>query len=110
MKGLSQIHAYIHSPPNSPPIQAAIEHFVEFYVLHSKSLLVIYFKYSSVYMPVPNPLIIPSLHRSPLAPISSFSKAVSLFLFCKFICNTFFFFFLRFPCKRDVIGYFSFSV
>ena len=47
------------------------------------SSLVIRFKYSSVYMSIPNSLTIPSFHPSPLVTISSFSKSVCLFLFCK---------------------------
>ena len=49
----------LNSPPNSPPIQAATYHWAEFPVLYSKSLLVIHFKYSSVYMSIPNSLTIP---------------------------------------------------
>ena len=49
-KGLSHIYTCIHSSPNSPPIQAATEHWAEFLGLYSRSLLVIHFKYSSVYM------------------------------------------------------------
>ena len=35
-------HAYIHSSLNFPPIQAATQHWVEFHVLYSRSLLVIW--------------------------------------------------------------------
>ena len=49
-------------------------------MLYSRSLLVIHFKYSSVYMSIPNSLTIPSPHPSPLVTISSFSKSVSLCL------------------------------
>ena len=35
--------------PKPPPIQVATKHWVEFHVLHSRSWLVIHFKYSSVY-------------------------------------------------------------
>ena len=43
-------HTYtcIHSLPNSFPILAATQHWTEFSVLYSRSLLVIHFKYSSV--------------------------------------------------------------
>ena len=51
---------------------------MEFSVLYSRSLLVIYFKYNSVYMSIPNSLIIPPPHPSPLVTISSFSKSVSV--------------------------------
>ena len=48
MKGLSHTYTCIHSSPNSPPIQADIEHWAELPVLHSRTLLVICFNYSSV--------------------------------------------------------------
>ena len=53
----------------------------EFLVPYSKSLLVIYFKYSSVYIPIPNTLTIPP--HQPFLPvtINFFSKSVNLF--CK---------------------------
>ena len=50
--------------------------------LYSRSLLIIHFKYSSVYTSIPNSLSIPSLYLSPQATISSVFKSVSLFLFC----------------------------
>ena len=50
--------------------------------VHGRSLLVIHFKYSSVYMSIPNTLTIPSPQLSQVT-VSSFSKAVSLLLFCK---------------------------
>ena len=53
-------------------------------MLYSRSLLVIHFKYSGVYTSIPNSLTIPSPYPSPLKTISSFSKSVILFLFCKF--------------------------
>ena len=46
IKGLSHTYTCIHSPLNSPPIQAATKHWAEFLVLYSRTLLVIYFKYS----------------------------------------------------------------
>ena len=53
----------------------------------NRSLLVIYFKHSSVYMSIPNSLTIPPLHPFLLVTISSIS--VSLFFFVnKFICIT----------------------
>ena len=77
---------YLFSP-NSLPIQAATKHWAEFRMLYTRSLLVIHFKYSSVYMSIPKSLSNPSPHPSPNpATISPFSKTVSLFLFCKFIC------------------------
>ena len=44
---------YIYSLLDSFPIQVITEYWVEFPVLYSRSLLVIYFTYSSVYMSVP---------------------------------------------------------
>ena len=49
-------------------------------------LLLIHFKYSSVYIFILNSLTLPSLHPSPLATLNLFSKSMSLFLFCKFTC------------------------
>ena len=49
-KGLSHTYTCIHSPPDSPPIQAATQHWAEFPVLCSRTVLVIHFKYSSVYV------------------------------------------------------------
>ena len=46
--------------------------------LYSRSSLVIHFKYSSVYMSIPNSLTILSSHPSLLATISSFSKFMRL--------------------------------
>ena len=40
------------SPPNSPPIQAASWHWADFHVLYSRSLVIIRFKYSSVYLSI----------------------------------------------------------
>ena len=78
-KGLSHIYTYIHSPPSSPPIQAATWHWAEFPVLHSRALLAIHFKYSSVYMSILNSLTMTSPHPSPSpVTISSFSKSVIL--------------------------------
>ena len=66
------------------------------------------FKYSCVYMSIPNSPTIPSPHPSFLATISLFSKSVSLFLFCKEV-HLYNFFFLD-SNIRDVIRYFSFFV
>ena len=52
-------------------------------VLYSRELLVILLKYSSVCKLIPNSLTIPSPQPPPPAVVSSFSKSVSLFLFCK---------------------------
>ena len=45
-----QIYIYLHSFLDSFPIKAITEYWVEFPVLYSMSLLVIYFIYSSVYI------------------------------------------------------------
>ena len=57
-KRLSHTYTRIHFPPNVPPIQAATN-IEQFRVLYSRSLLVIYFKYRSVYVSIPNSLTIP---------------------------------------------------
>ena len=62
---------------NSPPTQAATQHWAKFPVLDSRSLLVIHFKYSSVYMSIPNSLTIPFPHPSPLTVMSWFWKSAS---------------------------------
>ena len=54
----------------------------------SRFVLAIYFIYSSVYMSIPISQFIPP-PLSPLVTISLFSTSVTLFLFCKFICNIF---------------------
>ena len=53
---LSHAYSCIHSPLNSPPVQVATSHRAEFPVLDGRSLLVIHFKYSSVYMSISNSL------------------------------------------------------
>ena len=50
MKGLGHTYTCIHSPPTPPLIQAGTEHWAEFPLLYHRSVLVIHFKYSSVYM------------------------------------------------------------
>ena len=70
MKGLSHTYTCILSLPNSPPIQAATQHWAEFQVLYGRSLLVLHFNYSNVYMSIPNSLTIPSPHPSSPAIIS----------------------------------------
>ena len=68
--GLSHSYTCIHSPLSYPLIQAAIEHRAEFHVLYSRSMLVTCFKYSSLYMSIPNSLTIPSTKLPPLATVS----------------------------------------
>ena len=50
------------------------EYWAVFPVLYSRSLLVIYFKYSSVYMSISNSQSIPPPHPSPLVTISSWNS------------------------------------
>ena len=78
MKGFSHTYTCIQCSSNSPPIQTSTKYWVEFHVLYSRSLWVIHLKYNSVYMLIPNLLTAP-----PPIIISSLSKSVSLFLFCK---------------------------
>ena len=73
----------IHSPQNGPPFQAVIQHWVEFRVLYSRALLVIHFKYSSMYMTIPNSLTVSSLS----ATICSVLKSVTPLTF--FFSNIF---------------------
>ena len=50
-----------------------------YFLLYSRSLLVIHLEYSSVYLSIP-------YYPFPLATIGSFSKSVSLCFVSKFIC------------------------
>ena len=70
--------ACVHSPPHAPSSQPATWYWAEFHVLYGRSLLVIHFKYNSVYMSIQNCLTIPSAYPSPLVTLSLFSKSVSL--------------------------------
>ena len=54
-------------------------------MLYSRSLLVIYFIYSSVYLSISNSQSIPLNTPSSLVTISAISKSVSLILFCKYV-------------------------
>ena len=66
----TQPYIYIYPfSPKLPSHQAATEHWAEFPVLYSRSLLVIHFRYSRVYMSIPNPLTISSPILPPLATI-----------------------------------------
>ena len=67
-KESSHTYACIHSPSNALPIQAAKWHSAEFPVLYSRSLLVIHFKYSHMYLSIPNSATILSRHLSPQQP------------------------------------------
>ena len=76
-KWISYTYTYIHSFLDSFPVYVITEYWVEFPVLHSRSLLIIYFIYSSVYMSTPISHFIPPCYVSPLVTISLFSKSVS---------------------------------
>ena len=84
VKRLSRTYTGIHSPLNAPPIQAATSHWAGFHVLNSRSLLVMHFKYSSVYMSLPNSQSIPS----PREPWVRFLSLWVSFCFARqFICT-----------------------
>ena len=59
----SVIHTKVLILPQTP-LPPRLPHTIEFHVLHYRSLLVIHFKYSSVYMTIPNSLA----NLSPPAP------------------------------------------
>ena len=92
--------------PQTPLLSRMPHNIEQNSMCYSRSLLVIHFKYSNVYLSLPNSLTITSPHLFILATISSFCKSMSLFLFCKFISVISFYI----PHIRDVIWYFSFSV
>ena len=81
----AQPHIYKYPcSPQGPSHAGCHTTLTEFSVLCSRTLLVIPFKYRSVYpCTFPNPLTIPSRHPSRLATTRSFSKSLSPFLFCK---------------------------
>ena len=93
-------------PFSQTPLPSRLPHNTEqssiCYIPYNRSLLVIHFKYSSVYVSISNSPTIPSLHPSPPATVSSFSKSVNLFMFCKFICLPFPFFQFVSVCRSDV--------
>ena len=67
----TQPHIYMYPLSLNPfPTQAGTWHWIEFHVLHSRSLLVTHFQYSSVYTTFPNSLTIPP---------RKFSNSVGLF-------------------------------
>ena len=78
-KWFGYTYTYIHSFLDSFPIQVITEYWVEFPVLYSRSLIVIYFIYGSVYMSIPISQFIPP-PLSLLVTISLFSTSVTLFL------------------------------
>ena len=84
-KWFSYTYAYIHSFSDSFLIKVFPEYWVEFPVLYSRSLLLIYVICSSIRIFTPSSWFIPTPHLSPLVTISLFSKSVSLSLFCKLV-------------------------
>ena len=72
---------YMHESilPQTLPILAATEHWAEFPVLDSRTLLVIHFKYIRVYMSIPSSLTFPSWLLYLLVTMRSFSVS---FLIC----------------------------
>ena len=60
----SAVHIHVSIPPQ-PPSHPSCHLTPEFLVPHSRSLSVIHFKYSRVYLSIPNSLIIPSFNPSP---------------------------------------------
>ena len=79
------IYTCVYSSSNSFPIWVVTQYWAEFPVLYYRSLLVIYFKYSSVYMLIPNSQAIPPCNSSPLVTVNSFFKSVHLFLYKLFL-------------------------
>ena len=57
-------------------LPSRLPHNIEQSSLYYRTLLVIHFKYTSVYMLVPNSLTIPNCYPSPLETVSSFSESV----------------------------------
>ena len=76
------IHTHVSILPSSPPIQATAQHWAEFHVLCRMSA--IHFKHSSMYVSIPDSPTVRSSHPPPTT-ISSFSKSVSVFLFCDWV-------------------------
>ena len=58
VSGKQKKNSTIHSPPNPSSQPAFHINWVEFHVLCYRSLLVVHFKYSSVYMSIPNSISI----------------------------------------------------
>ena len=75
------IYIYIYIFKGYFPLQV-LRDIVQFPVVYSKSLLVIYFIYSCMYLLIPTPnLSLPLLF--PLVTVNLFSMSMGLFLFCK---------------------------
>ena len=90
-------------------IYTIMEYWVEFSVLHSRSLLVIYFIYKSVYMSIPTSQFIPLSLLNPGNPklIFYICKSVSVWEISSFVS---FFFFFYISHISNIIWYWSFSV
>ena len=84
-KWINYTYACIHFFSDSFPIKVITDDQVDVPGLHSRSSLLIYFIYRSVYMLISKLLIYPSPHLSPLVTMSLFSTSASLFR-NKFIC------------------------
>ena len=82
-KSVIHIYIQIYSSLYSFSIHVIIEYWVEFPVLHTRLLLVIYFLCSSVYMSMLIFQFTPSLPFSPSVTVSLFSTSVTQFLLCK---------------------------
>ena len=81
-KWIAYTYTYIRSFLDSFPILVTTEYWVEFPVVYSRFLSVVYFINSSVYMSIPISQFIPPPF-SPLVTIRLLSISVTLFLFCK---------------------------
>ena len=107
--GLSHMFTCIHSPSNAPLIQAATQHWTGFHMLYRRSLLVIHFKYISVYMSIQATYQFHPFFPHPLGNhkrLHSLSLWVSFCFVSKFISIIS----SQIPHIRDGIQYFSFSV
>ena len=81
----TQPQIYVSILPQAPlPTQPSIQHWAEFHGLYSRSLLVIHFKYNSVYLTFPKSLPIPwegpwdELRFSPLGILTHVDKKILL--------------------------------
>jgi len=82
-KSVIYIYVQIYSSLYSFSIYVIIEYWVEFPVLHTRLLLVIYFLCSSVYMSMLIFQFTPSLPFTPSVTVSLFSTSVTQFLLCE---------------------------
>ena len=77
LKHSGQLHIY-YSFLDSFLIWVITEYWIEFSVLYSRSLLVIYLIYNSMHVFIPSSWFIPLCQHSPLVNISLFSISISL--------------------------------